>query len=131
TPREQEVLALLREELGNVEIAERLGISRATAAYHVSEILSKLGVSSRREAAAWRPSRRAYGIGLLAGLMKWSPVEAVVKTSSAVAVTGGVAVIVAIAVGLFVVQDREEQLADLSSPGPFAVGTTTRSVTWT
>jgi DNA-binding CsgD family transcriptional regulator len=53
TPREQEVLDLLRRGLTNQEIADRLGISLPGARYHVSEILSKLGVDSRQEAAAW------------------------------------------------------------------------------
>ena len=48
------MLELLREGLSNPEIAARLGISRDGAKYHVSEILTKLGVSSREEAAAWR-----------------------------------------------------------------------------
>ncbi len=38
TPREWEVLALLREGLSNPEIAERLGISRDGVKFHVSEI---------------------------------------------------------------------------------------------
>jgi DNA-binding CsgD family transcriptional regulator len=50
TPREWEVLALLREGLTNEEISDRLGITFYTVKFHVSEILSKLGVSTRDEA---------------------------------------------------------------------------------
>ena len=52
TPREREVLALMVEGLNNPEIAERLVVSRSTAKAHVSNILSKLGVSNRGEAIA-------------------------------------------------------------------------------
>jgi NarL family two-component system response regulator LiaR len=52
TPREHEVLALMVEGLSNPEIAERLVVSRSTAKAHVSNILSKLGVSNRAEAIA-------------------------------------------------------------------------------
>ena len=58
TPREWEVLALVREGLTNEQIAERLGISRDGAKYHVSEILGKLSVSDRIEAAAWYSRNR-------------------------------------------------------------------------
>jgi len=53
TERETEVLALLVNGLNNPQIAQKLVISRATAKFHVSSILSKLGVSTRTEAVAF------------------------------------------------------------------------------
>jgi DNA-binding CsgD family transcriptional regulator len=51
TNRQVEVLALLIENLSNVEIAARLHISPKTVDHHVSAVLGKLNVSSRTEAA--------------------------------------------------------------------------------
>src|SRR5881396_1850636 len=59
TPRQWQVLHLLREGLTNEQIAHRLDISYATAKYHVAEIISKLGVQTREEAAAWQPEALA------------------------------------------------------------------------
>lgn len=52
TPREVEVLRLLGEGLTNAEIAGRLFISTKTAGNHVSNILMKLGLRNRAQAAA-------------------------------------------------------------------------------
>jgi NarL family two-component system response regulator LiaR len=52
TEREHEVLALMVEGLNNNQIADRLVISRSTAKFHVSGVLSKLGAASRTEAVA-------------------------------------------------------------------------------
>ncbi len=52
TPREREVLRLVADGCSNNQIAQQLFISRATASVHVSNILSKLGVTTRVQAAA-------------------------------------------------------------------------------
>jgi ATP/maltotriose-dependent transcriptional regulator MalT len=53
TRRETEVLSLLAEGCSNVEIAQRLCISRRTAEHHVAHILAKLGLRSRAEVAVY------------------------------------------------------------------------------
>lgn len=55
TPRELEVLELIGEELTNQEIADRLYIEVGTVKNHVHNILQKLDVSSRTDAAAHLP----------------------------------------------------------------------------
>ena len=51
--REKEVLALVAQGLTNREIADKLVISENTARNHVSNILGKLGLSHRAQAAAY------------------------------------------------------------------------------
>ena len=51
---------MLREGLTNPQIAELMSITLDGAKYHVSEILSKLGVSSREEAARWDATKRPW-----------------------------------------------------------------------
>jgi DNA-binding CsgD family transcriptional regulator len=53
TPRESEVLTLLAGGMTNADIATRLVISRRTAEHHVANVLAKLGMKSRAEAAAY------------------------------------------------------------------------------
>lgn len=60
TARQVEVLRLMADGLTNAELAERLYLSVKTVGHHVSVILAKLGVASRREAI-----RRARDLGLL------------------------------------------------------------------
>jgi DNA-binding NarL/FixJ family response regulator len=51
TERERDVLALMAEGLSNKEIARRLKMTTRTVEFHVGNILRKLGVASRVEAA--------------------------------------------------------------------------------
>jgi len=62
TEREAEVLELVAQGLTNRQIGERLFISGKTVSVHVSNVLAKLGVTSRAEAVAV-----AHRRGLLAG----------------------------------------------------------------
>jgi len=52
TEREREVLALMVKGMSNDEIAEHLTVRPSTAKFHVSNVLSKLGVTTRTEAVA-------------------------------------------------------------------------------
>ncbi len=61
TGREKEILALMVEGLSNNKIAERLTINQSTVKFHVSNILAKLGVTSRTEAVALAVKNRMVG----------------------------------------------------------------------
>ncbi len=117
TPREEQVLQLLREGLTNEAIATRLGISESGARYHVSEILSKLGVSSRQEAAAWQPSeppagRWRFGV---AALLRKLPVGVAGK-GVAVAIFAATAVALGlVAVGVLSMRGRGQTLPSVST----------------
>jgi DNA-binding NarL/FixJ family response regulator len=58
TDREKEVLALVGKGMANKEIAYELGITERTARTHVSNILGKLGLASRTQAALWAVEHR-------------------------------------------------------------------------
>lgn len=53
TPREREVVVLVAQGRTNQQIATRLGVTERTARTHVSNILAKLGLTSRTQAAMW------------------------------------------------------------------------------
>ena len=53
TDRQLEILRLVATGLSNAEIARRLVVSPRTVDHHVSAILQKVGVRTRRDAAAW------------------------------------------------------------------------------
>ncbi len=94
TPREREVLDLLRQRLSDAQIGERLAISRRGASYHVSEIIGKLGVRNRHEAATWprRPPWWATGI---------APVALFWRKAAGGLPGGASAVALAFSIGLF------------------------------
>jgi len=58
TPREREVLALVREGLANKQIARRLGITERTVKAHLTSIFATIGVGDRTSAALWAERHR-------------------------------------------------------------------------
>lgn len=58
TPREREVAVLIAQGKSNPEIAEQLVVSERTVTTHVSNILSKLGFTSRTQIASWATAKR-------------------------------------------------------------------------
>jgi len=60
TPRETEVLAMVRQGLANKQIARRLGISERTVKAHLSSAFQRTGTVDRTQAALWA---ERHGIG--------------------------------------------------------------------
>ncbi|MFC5176987.1 response regulator [Nocardioides taihuensis] len=58
SPRETEVLALVRAGLANKQIARRLGISERTVKGHLTAVYSAIGVTDRTQAAVWAERNR-------------------------------------------------------------------------
>jgi DNA-binding CsgD family transcriptional regulator len=86
TPREREVLDELVRGRTNFEIAQRLGISLDGVKWHIREILSKLDVASREEAAGYWSAQRGWrraargarrGVAVLFGLRTGAAVVSV------------------------------------------------------
>lgn len=100
TPRQQDVLALLRQGLTNEEIAGRLGITPDGVKYHVSDILRRLHVESRHEAAAWQPEQQRSRWAL--ALAPWLVMKKVHLGAVGYAVAAGVTGIAAVGVVLLV-----------------------------
>lgn len=93
--REREVLDLVTRGCTNAEIAERLGITFATAKWHVGELISRLGVESREDVAAyWRERRKRSFQRMARGFLALGSL----KLAAGV---GGVAVIGAATAGAF------------------------------
>ena len=77
TDREVEVMALLAEGLTNKAIGQRLFVSPRTVSTHVSNVLAKLGVSTRGEAAA-----AFHRLGLEEFLAPGEPIPAIDRGST-------------------------------------------------
>jgi DNA-binding NarL/FixJ family response regulator len=53
SPREAEVLTLVRGGMANKQIARRLGISERTVKAHLTSVFQRIGVTDRTQAALW------------------------------------------------------------------------------
>jgi hypothetical protein len=118
------VLALLRRGASNEEIAQTLDVTLATARFHVAEIIGKLGVTNRHEAAAWQPeptsTRSAWARGLApfaaVRQMKWTSVGPV---SGAVVVVGAITVVALLVWGIAQTSTvPSSSISGFCTPGP-------------
>lgn len=97
TPRQREVLDLIARGRTNAEIAGDLGVTLDGAKYHVREILAKLDMVSREEAASYwrnysRPSAKlGRALGSVFGL---GTLKAVAGGTAVIAMGGAVAAII-------------------------------------
>ena len=107
TPREWQVLGLLRQGLTNAEIAVRLRVSPETVKTHVAQVLSKLDVNSRQEAAEWAARHEQGRVGWLGPLT-----DLLRATGSAI----GARAIAVVAVGIVAIIATLLILASLSAP---------------
>ncbi|HEX6030058.1 MAG TPA: helix-turn-helix transcriptional regulator [Tepidiformaceae bacterium] len=100
SPRQREVLDLIARGRTNPEIADTLGVSLDGAKYHVREILAKLDVESREEAAMfWRSYNRPMARleRALSGVFGLSTLKAVIGGAAVIGAGAAIAgVIVAI-----------------------------------
>lgn len=90
TERQREVLALVAQGKTNFEIAQELGITLEGAKYHVREVMGKLNVESREEAAAWYRHQRRPTTRFATFIRGLIPAAGIWK--AAAGVTAGVAV---------------------------------------
>ena len=92
TRRQREVLRLLAAGKTNPEIGEALGISLDGAKWHVSEILGKLDVATREEAAEWWQAHDRLHSRFTRALQALVPGSVWLKVGAGVAVAAGVLV---------------------------------------
>ncbi|MBI5949366.1 MAG: helix-turn-helix transcriptional regulator [Chloroflexi bacterium] len=102
TRRQRDVLRLIAQGRTNPEIAEELGISFETVKSHVSEVLAKLGVDRREEAAAWwhqEHSLRRHAARFGAGIVAVAFSGAGAAATAAALLVAGALVAIAIILG--------------------------------
>lgn len=116
TPRQLEVLKLIAGGRTNSEIAAKLGISLDGAKWHVTELLNRIGVSSREELIeAWEARERGpvrWMRGLVGGLAGFGVPKLGV-------VAGGLAV-TAVATGAVLMSGSASSSAPAAGPGATA-----------
>ncbi|MCC7364688.1 MAG: helix-turn-helix transcriptional regulator [Dehalococcoidia bacterium] len=126
TPRQREVLDLLAAGKTNAEIGEQLGISFDGAKWHVAEILSKLGVPSREQAAEYWRHERAFPQRARRGLLATPWAKLALGAAGVAALGALVAVLLAVFAGR---DDGTEQASPGESPTPQPSVTTTATPT--
>lgn len=134
TPREWEVLALLRQGMTNVEIADRLAISERGVKYHVSEIIGNLSVPDRHAAAQWQPGalRKGKRVPVWAPLtMHWRAAYHPAALVGALGLAIAGAVLAVVVWGPFPVEvgdPQQDAARALAAPTPTTLGSTQTSV---
>jgi len=124
TPRQRQVLDLLVKQRTNSQIATELGISLDGAKWHVSEVITKLGVDSREEAAEYWRHRNGLKMrftrvagGLFApGVLKWG---------AGTAFVAGVIVVSAFVISAFSLaggEDTDRAIGDQPGANPDVPG---------
>ncbi len=109
TPRQQEVLALIARGRTNAQIAETLGVGFETVKTHVAEILGKLGVDSREDAAALYTEQSSFRYRAV----RAARALAAAVFSKAGLIAGGVVVLIAAAamVSVLLARSNDDQVA--------------------
>jgi DNA-binding CsgD family transcriptional regulator len=129
TPRQREVLALLVRGRTNGQIADELRITLNGAKWHVSEVITKLGVESREEAAEYWRARNAVRHRIGRTLHALIPAAAWLKVAAAgsmVAIAGATGVVVLVA--LQQAGTGDASVAPASTP---SAGVTANPAAWT
>ncbi len=128
TKRQREVLDLIGRGRTNYEIAQKLGISLDGAKWHVREVLARLGVDSREQAAArWKHERSwlSRTRGAFVGLLHAAPIRVALIGTTAAAVS------IAVAGAIYIGRGDDTPADPIQSPTPATAvaGTPTSSPT--